>query len=356
MNSDRTNEYLLVVDVRKCAGLVSINISEATKRDYAKKHERMQRTGTTPESAGTKKAFYAYRAALLYGVSLKAASALKNRDKAAYLSNEWQAAMIALQRCKAIFDRYPPDPERNNRTNGSPSFTWVDIEAHKSKTNAHWSPVVKSKKRVLSKLRKIEDWHSKLFAHVTPIHKNAAAICSLTGARPSEIARGVIVRVAGKPDDQNLIITILGTKLTDTSGQPERRVQVKINTPEAMHLLEQCRNGNTLSVTTNPVNFTAAIIKAGKIAFPHLTMTVSPYVLRHSISAELKASGISAERIAQALGHQATKSQQAYGHSACASGSHNILAVAAMTPVRWTHRHPEFLRVSPHTPSVSFRP
>ena len=357
MSNDRTSEYSLVVEVRKYAGQVSKNISDATQRDYAKKYERMKRTGKTPESTGSKKSYYSYRAALLYGVSLESATALKARDKSSFESKEWQAAMQVLQRCKAVFDRYPPDPERIHRTSGSPSFTWVDVQAQKENTLENWSPTVKSKKRVLSKLRKIENWHSKLFSKVTPIHKNAAAICSLTGARPSEIEKGVTVRVAGKADDPHLIIMIRGTKLTDTSGQSERVMRVKISSLEAAHLLRQCQDGSPLSVTTHPANMAAAIIKAGKIAFPNLQMTVSPYVLRHSVSAELKASGIGEEQIAKALGHQATKSQQAYGHQAQASGSHNILAVAAKTAVRLTHRHPqEVLRVSTDAPSVNFRP
>lgn len=357
MSNDRTSEYSLVVEVRKYAGQVSKNISEATQRDYAEKYERMKRTGKTPESTGSKKSYYSYRAALLYGISLEAVMALKARDKSSFESEEWQAAMQVLQRCKAVFDRYPPDPERIHRTSGSPSFTWGDVQTYKGNSLGNWSPTVKSKKRVLSKLRKIEDWHSKLFSKVTPIHKNAAAICSLTGARPSEIEKGVIVRVAGESAEPHLIIMIRGTKLTNTSGQPERVMRVKISSPEAVHLLQQCQDGNPLSVTTHPANLTAAIIKAGKLAFPTLRMTVSPYVLRHSVSAELKASGISEEQIAKTLGHQATKSQQAYGHQAQASGSHNILAVAAKNAVRLTHRHPrEVLRVSIHTPSVSFSP
>lgn len=356
MSNDRANEYLLVVELRQRLGLVSQNISDTTKRDYAKKFERMKRMEKTPETAGSKKSYYAYRAALLYGISQEAKTALRARDKAPYLSDEWQAAMQVLQRCQAIFERYPPDPERAHQKNGSASFTWVDVQAHKAKACPQWSPTVKSKKRVLSKLSHIDDWHSKLFTQVTPVHKNAAAVCSLTGARPSEVARGVIVQVAGKPDAPYLLITIRGTKLTETSGQPERRMQIKINSPEAQHLLGQCQNGNPLTVITNPVNLTAAIIKAGKLAFPQLKMTVSPYVLRHSVSAELKASGISEERIAQTLGHQVTKSQQAYGHSAYGSGAHNILAVAASTPVRQTHRHPDFLRLESHGPSVSYCP
>lgn len=356
MTVDRSNEYLLVVEMRKLANQVSKSISEATKLDYLKKYSRIIQTGKTPEAAKSKKSYYAYRAALLYGISQDAIKALRARDKAEYQSTDWKAAMTVLQRCKAVFDRYPPDPCRSHRLNGSSSFTWSDIDIHKSKSIKDWSPAINSKKRVLAELRNIDNWHSKLFSNITQVHKNAAAICSLTGARPSEIARGVLVRVGGDTDDPNLIITIKGTKLTNSSGQPERYLKIGIANLESRHLFEQCKTGNELLITTHPANFTAAVIKAGKASFPNLNMTVSPYVLRHSISSELKASKINEEPIAKVLGHQATKSQQAYGHKVYASGSHNILAVSAVTPVRSTHRNPDFLRVLSYSPPLSFHP
>lgn len=357
MSNDRTEEYLFVAELRKSVGLVSQNISDATKHDYIKKHERMKRLKKTPESAKCKNGFYAYRAALLYCTALEAKNSLKARDKAVYQSSEWQIAMSSLIRCKSIFDRYPPDPERKHCDTGSASFTWVDVRAHRANRGTFQPAPLNSKKRVLSRLRKIDNWHEKLFNQVTHVHKNAAAICYLTGARPSEIARGVTVHESGDTNNPMLTIQIKGTKLTAQTGQPERVLRIKVDSPEARYLLGQFNGTHSLFITTKPSNLTAAVIKAGKKAFPSLKVTVSPYVFRHAISAELKASAISEERIAQTLGHQATKSQQSYGHSAQASGSNNILAVAARLPVRLTHRHPnEVLRNFSSVPSLNYRP
>lgn len=357
MSNDRTQEFLLVVELRKCLGQISQNISESTKCDYIKKYKCMKRMNRMPESSRCKNGFYAYRAALLYCTAVEASHALKCRDKAIYQGPEWQAAVIALQRCKAVFDRYPPDPDRRHWDSGSTSFTWVDVQAHRAKDKTCHPVPVRSKKRVLSKLRKIENWHAKLFDQITPIHQNAAAICYLTGARPSEIARGVTVQKSGTPDNPMLTIQINGTKLTAKTGQPERVLRVKADSPEGLHLLRQCNDSQPFVINTTPANLTAAVIKAGRKAFPTLKETVSPYVFRHAVSAELKASSASETRIAQTLGHQATKSQQSYGHSAQASGSHNILAVAAKIAVRLTHRHPqEILRVTSAVPSLNYRP
>lgn len=357
MSGDRTQEYCLVTELRKIVGQVGQDISESTKRDYIKKYERMKRQKTMPETAKCRNGFYAYRAALLYCTALEAKNALKARDKAVYQSPEWQTAIALLNRCKGIFDRYPPDPERQHWDTGTTSFTWRDVLEHKSQSKAYKAAPLRSKKRVLSQLRKIQNWHTKLFGQITSIHKNAAAICYLTGARPSEIARGVIVKKSGSADNPMLTIQINGTKLTSRTGQPLRVIQVKVDSEEALYLLGQCNDSQPLVIDTKPSNLTAAVIKAGKKAFPNLKETISPYVFRHAVSAELKASAISEERIAQTLGHQATKSQQSYGHSAQASGAHNcILAVAAKTPVRITHRHPQNIFRVPSEPSLNYRP
>ena len=349
---DRSAEYLLVRELRQVIAGVSQKISENTRHDYLQKYQRMKSCGTTPENiAGTKKAYYAYRAALLFGVSADARQALRARDKASYGTDEWKAAMTVLKRCRAIYNRYPPDPERRHHDAGSPSFTWEGIKSNRIKTITGWSGVISSKKRVLSKLRKITDWHSKLFEQVTPKHQNAAALCFLTGVRPSEIARGVRIELSRSADGDRLVITIAGSKITGNSGQPERVIRVKIDSAEARHLAETAEH-EPFIVVTSPANLCAAMIKAGRLAFPSLQETVTPYVLRHSLASSLKAASISPEDIAKILGHQASESQQAYGFAVCSSGPVSIDGVRATVPVRSTHRLPrEHLGMSLGIPS-----
>ena len=336
---DRTGEYLLVRQIRQAISNISQHISEKTKQDYMKKYQRMKDKGATPESAGTRKGFYAYRAALLYGIALEARQALNLRDKSACGSQEWQSAMAVINRCRLILERYPPDPERNHRYSDSTSFTWSAIKSNKFKTATGWNATISSKKRVLGKIRNIHDWRTRLFQQVTPKHKSATAICILTGCRPSEISRGVRIELADTSDGQRLIITIRGSKLTANSGQPERKMAIRIDTDEAKHLA-QLANDSSVTVTTHPANFCAAIIKAGRLAFPNLRETVSPYVLRHALASDLKAANASLDVIAQILGHQATESQQAYGFAVSQSGGVHIDGVRASIPVRDTHRNP----------------
>lgn len=336
---DRSAEYLLVRELREQAARISQNIGESTQRDYAKKYERMMRTGMLPENAGTKKAYYAYRAALLHGAAAEVRQALRKRDQAPYGNDAWRSAMEVLERCRNIFARYPPDPERRHYEKGSASFTWEQIRSHKVRTMTGWSSTIASKKRLLSKLRKVHGWRENLFAQVTEKHKAAAAICALTGARPSEIARGVRIELKSDGTTQFLLISINGSKLTATTGQPERILRIKIDSVEAQHLAAIAATGAVV-VGTHPANFCAAIIKAGRKAFPSLRETVSPYVFRHSLASDMKAAGIAPRSIAQVLGHQASESQQAYGFAVCSCGVVSIEAVRASIPIRMTHRNP----------------
>lgn len=335
---NRTEEYLIVCAVRESAGKIGKHISESTKRDYAAKFARMISTGYLPEHAGTKRAYYAYRAALLYGASLETKEALRTRDKASYGSAQWQVAMATLRRCQVIYIRYPPDCSKSHHKSGSSSFTWSDVKEQRCPSRN--PSLIHSKKSMLPKLRRIESWREKLFNCVTSSHKDATAVIALTGARPSEVARGVTVAVEETGNGQRLLISIQGTKLTATTGQPLRVMRIRIDCLEARHLLMriQACASTSMTVTTNPVNLCAAIIRAGRRAFPNLKGSVSPYVLRHAMASSLKHAGVGPVQLAQVLGHQATETQQYYGYAVCASDSSPIESVRASVAVRVTHR------------------
>lgn len=337
---NRNAEYELVRQVRELCNRVNGRISDKTKADYIKKYQRIQTTGKIPEQQDTKRAYYAYRAALLYGTAQSARNALRTRDKAIHGSEAWKAAVNTLENCAAVFARYPPDPKREHYLTGSGSFTWEAVKQHKAKTQTGWSATVASKKRILSKLNKQPDWISRLFESVTDKHKPATAICILTGARPSEIAQGVMLSLAQKNNKPYLVIRIKGSKITDTSGQPERVLYIGMDSPIAAFVGKLVEGPQSI-ISTHPANLCAAIIKAGRKAFPRLQETVTPYVFRHHLASQMKAVGLPLETIAQALGHRSNESQQAYGYAVSAGGSAlPLAAVTATHAVRDTYRDP----------------
>lgn len=339
---DRSREFLLVRSVRNFATQAQRDVSENTRNDYLVKYARMQRTGMLPEDiARTKRSYYAYRSALLYCSRELAREALRARDRAQHGSVGWQTAMAQLNQLQATFMRYPPDSHKQHHMTGSSSFTWRDIKRYRGQLGT--SPHVHSKKRVLSDLRRIDSWREKVFEQITARHRDAVAVIALTGARPSEIARGATIRCEhNKHGESLLVITIVGTKVTSTTGQPERTLRVRMQSPLAHYLRARLsdENGAYITVSTHPANLCAATIKAGRKAFPKLKETITPYVFRHAFASDLKAASADPVLLAQALGHRATETQQYYGYAVCASGRSPLEAVRASAPVRTTHRQP----------------
>lgn len=339
---DRSGEFLLVRAVRQYVTQAQRTISDTTRKDYLAKYARMQRTGLLPENiAHTKRSYYAYRSALLYCSGELARQALKARDQVEYGSAAWQAAMTELTRLHRVFTRYPPDPAKHHHAAGSSSFTWQDIKRHRGQSEA---PTLEhSKKHVLGKLRRIAGWREKLFEQISAKHRDAIAVIALTGARPSEVARGATIRCErNRQGEMLLVITIAGTKVTATTGQPERTLRVRIHGAIAQHLAARVseQGGACLKVSTQPANLCAASIKAGRKAFPKLKESITPYVFRHAFASDLKAAQVDPVPLAQALGHQATETQQYYGYAVCASDSSLVEGVRASAPVRLTHRRP----------------
>lgn len=327
---DRSDEYDLVRELRNWVKRCNGPRSSKTLADYELKYVRMCRTGFLPEQARTRQTYYAYRAALVWATLEQIKNALRQRDKSPYGSAEWTAALADLEHSKQVLQRYPPDPERSHHENGSPSFNWSDLAQNREE-----KPRTRSKRQTLSYLSHHPGWRERLFLHIAEKHKAAAAVCALTGARPSEVTRGVEVIREGNA----LMLRIHGAKLTQHSGQPERFLRVALDTIEARYLHALVEAG-PVTVSTGAQAFCAAVERAGRRAFPHARQCLSPYVYRHAIASSLKAEGHEPERIAECLGHRATESQSAYGRAAHGGRASGVLAVHASLPVRATHRPP----------------
>jgi integrase len=357
IHEDRTAEFLLVRSVRESVQSISRNISESTRVDYLSKYRRMLRNGYLPEQAGTKRSFYAYRAALLFGASLDAQKLLRTRDKAEYKSEAWAAAVSELKRIATLFERYPPDPQRKHYATGSTSFTWAAVRKEFS-TNLRRQGL--SKKKVLSQLRKEQGWRERLIENVTEKHRDSIAVIALTGARPSELARGVSIEIVkNERDEIFLSFRIMGSKVVANAGQLERTIYVRADGAIAKILLSKISAEGVSSyiVKTHPANLTAAVIKAGRRLFPNLTSTITPYVLRHAIASDIKRQPQKYSRVqlAEILGHQTTETQQYYGYAVSSTSCASIEAVKASSLVRNRYREPPLGKISGTLSSPSFR-
>lgn len=196
-----------------------------------------------------------------------------------------------------------------------------------------------SKRAGLSKLP--EDWREQL-AKRLPTWRMPYLVAACTGARPSEIGKGIEVRIEG--DD--LVATIKGAKGGPYSGQKYRELRWSIvaGMPELVRQLakEVHQAGGRLVVdyagrdNPDPAKaFSGAMRQAGKRAFPGHKLTLTPYSLRHATASDLKASGLSDAQQSAALGHQVAETKGTYGHHKLAKGrSVAPKKVRATTPVR----------------------
>lgn len=182
----------------------------------------------------------------------------------------------------------------------------------------------RSKGRTLPAL----SWQEQVMASATVKQKPFVALMWATGCRPAEIERGVTVRrVQG-----GIEIEIPGAKVTETKGQPRRKILIDAKSPAGLHLgmalgakaeIEMSRKAKRIG------NDFADIRRRTGLA------TVSAYSFRHQVSADLKAAGVDKNAIAQVLGHASERTQGRYGRpSKGRAGGGIILDAIGSRPVR----------------------
>ena len=149
-------------------------------------------------------------------------------------------------------------------------------------------------------------WQEQVMASATVKQKPFVALMWATGCRPAEIERGVTVRrVQG-----GIEIEIPGAKVTETKGQPRRKILIDAKSPAGLHLgmalgakaeIEMSRGAKRIGH-----DFADIRRRTGLAA-------VSAYSFRHQVSSDLKAAGVDKNAIAQVLGHASERTQGRYG-------------------------------------------
>lgn len=346
---DRSNEYNKVKQLRSIVSHVNLKVSEATRQDYLKKFARMQATRLLPETLGkTPGSFYGYRAALLYCSAVAAQDALRKRDKATFQSEEWRQSMEEIDSLLLRFQRYRPGALSEGDPGGRTGPQWSDVRAM---LEMEGQPIKRhSKKYLLRRLARHDDWRKLLFEAMPEQYKPAAAVMHITGCRPSELKNGVELKVVGG----KLALTIYGTKVTGSSGQPKRVLIVTQDNPRATYLIALAQAGTQTISIASPKALTEAVAAAGQKAFPWLKARACPYLWRHALSSDMKSAGCEPEQIAMTLGHRVTRTQTSYGRHAHGSGSVSIIAVHASVGVRDTLHDPCSQSPTPSKAGPSF--
>lgn len=197
-----------------------------------------------------------------------------------------------------------------------------------------------TKSRSLAGLTK--NWQSQIRQHITSKYKDIIKIVEVTGCRPIEITENP-VRITF--NQAVITVNIKGAKISDSQktvpggrnksskGQEWREMDIDPNSDQGQMLYNllgeqtQVEIQNTQSVEALREAYKRASKKAG-------FKNISIYSLRHWKGCQLKTEGFALKEVAQALGHQSTRSSQKYGHIKRGAGGSGIIATRAASKVR----------------------
>jgi integrase len=196
-----------------------------------------------------------------------------------------------------------------------------------------------------------DDWISRVHAQTRGgKYGEAVVVGILIPVRPEEIANRIRVKLDASGA---LLFEVKGSKLRDTGsgiashvegiGQPLRWLTltaVDLARQEAFDWLRDrvIAEGGTLTVGKgiSASGVCSAFRSMSRRLFDRSKSPPSFYALRHAACAELKASGLGAEEVAQGMGHASALSQRAYGIRSQGSGGY-VVETTASAPVRLTN-------------------
>lgn len=274
------------------AGVVAImeastQVSDTTRAQYNRIIKR-RLSGAVPDLAGLSRAsWFPARAALKAGLAARVNAAMTAQTKAQREGDFARAEKLvkvadeALDQLAALEKAKAPKPEK----------------------------VQNSARQRLPKARG-ETWQAKVYDAATEVMRPAIAVMWATGARPAELEKGVdIERVAG-----GLRVRIPGAKVNNAkkAGQPVRVLLIKEDTPAGRALAAALADEPKITVQRKAA-------RIGKDFTDHIrprlpaSYQVSAYSFRHQAAANMKADLGDAGKVATAMGHRSTRSQQHYG-------------------------------------------
>lgn len=285
-------------------GAYSDEISASSKKAYNENFRRMRESGKLPSQFGSNSdgSYWPYRTALSRGMvamMLETYCALSSQGEA--ISPRRAHQMISkIEVCLQVLILYPPNKVSEHRLRPKPAD----------------GNVRKGKRRGLAGLG--TDWRQKVAAALPSDSRftDAVLVLILTGLRPSELVKGVLVSAVSA---DKLKIEISGAKVTALAGQQKRTLWVKVDNPVALRLfgyLWAGRGTGQISVSIDdPRKFCDEVRAFCAKLFPNTKYKASPYSFRHSFASDLKDMKVSPSRIAQMMGHASERSQRAYGVS-----------------------------------------
>lgn len=214
-----------------------------------------------------------------------------------------------------------PDSEQEKILSGAEAvlraMTMGSLSRPASFDPAHERKENKSKRKTLRSFPAA--WPEQVFSSSPESLKPAVAIHYLSGCRPEELSKGILVLKSPR----EITFVIQGAKTYEKSdglriGQGERRITVKLISDLEKIMADSLKNEGVIIYKKEAVR--VGLWRLSKTLFPHHARPISAYSFRHLFSARLKKSGADESEIAVAMGHASVKTQSMYGTSRQSSG------------------------------------
>lgn len=298
----------------KEAGKISAASAEVYAATYARRKAVVEKGGELMRGV-SRASWHATRAAVMHGLSIEAAEA-KAKQEAAYKAGDLEGAVMWARRRRAMVD-----------TAAAVMASEKPEERKKRKTKRETVPTDPR-------------WRERVFEAATPKQRKGVAVLWATGCRPAEIEAGVDVTREGDV----LHIDVPGKKITEHSGQPHRRITIRADSDPGAALIGLMEGETVMHVQRKAVvlNNDFLRIRERLRKTGGADWAVSPYSMRHQMSADAKAhfgeildEDAAIDTVASLMGHRVTRSQDRYGHPKQSKGGGGaILAVEATYEIK----------------------
>lgn len=286
----RIGERAKVLDVSGITDAIKAT-GDKTRVQYRRivKRRLLDNGGRPDLSEVSRSSWYPTRAALRGGLAATYQTAKRDYDKHVK-AGDLAAAVASLRRAETALD---------------------DLEAVSNAKAPPAEKVTNSARQHLPKVKDGASWQAKVHDKASDAQKPAIAVLWATGCRPAELQRGVDVFI--DKDSGALCVRIPGAKVNDAkrAGQPIRVLAINKNSQAGRALLAVLGDKQRVQVQRKATRITKDFL-AIRPKLP-ASWVVSAYSFRHQAAANLKADLRNAEKVAAAMGHRSTRSQQHYG-------------------------------------------
>jgi hypothetical protein len=315
----------IIERARACSALVPDRVvSEQTRESYQKEFTRMWQSGNLdPLKEGVAlDTYYHRRAALHTGGKLVLEGLIEQclaaREQDAAMVQDWGRKLLrAVERIEPAFALEPPVP-RDVLPWERPPSRWHQCAGSDRQRGAN------SKKHVLRDLP--EAWDERLWAETANgwPYRDVLAVHLLVPVRPEELvpgqrpkgwSPGVTLELRSS---RCLAITfapvkshggLYGTEITTITIDP-----TIAGDAAAFLAARYAAAGGHLVISIASKNAVRkALAVLGRKALPEINETITPYVIRHQVIADLKITFGAGEEVAAAAGHGTDRTQAKYG-------------------------------------------